>query len=251
MNFIMHEIKVLFCLLLTEIPKYEWNLVTSTISQTTIIGSKFNLTVQGGAQMNASHGIELTSTNQFIDFGIHQNLCVGNLSLCYHGITIQMTVMFMKLEENTVILTSGGDKTDGTGIALVYRYGRVQCVVSNSTVSWYATISRETLSLFHIHTILISWSNVHGLKIIVDNHVIQHTTSFVAHHEIKNKPEHMCIGSSISSSTQIDYFVKTVTIWHVWIGIIIDVGEIAPPIDGKSTYYLYMNLISFTGVILR
>lgn len=205
--------------------------------------------------MNASHGIELTSSNQFIDFGIHQNLCVGNLSLCYHGITIQMTVMFMKLEENTVILTSGGDKTDGTGIALVYRYGRVQCVVSNTTVSWYATISRETLSLFHMHTILISWSNVHGLKIIVDNHVIQHTTSFVAHHEIKNKPEHMCIGSSISSSTQIDYFVKTVTIWHVWIGIIIDVGEIAPPIDGKSTYYLYiilfMDLISFTGVILR
>jgi hypothetical protein len=57
--------------------------------------------------------------------------------------------MFTQLEENTVIISSGAEKSSGTGIAMVYRYGQVHCVVSTSTDTWFAAIQREKLTMLN------------------------------------------------------------------------------------------------------
>jgi hypothetical protein len=77
--------------------------------------------------------------------------------------------MFTQLEENTVIISSGAEKSSGTGIAMVYRYGQVHCVVSTSTDTWFAAIQREKLAFHHFHQVIISWSPTHGLKVIVNS----------------------------------------------------------------------------------
>ncbi|XP_052098806.1 uncharacterized protein LOC127733493 [Mytilus californianus] len=214
-----------------DIPKFEWNFVTIPHSQT-IIGSKFNATVHGTVNVNTSVGFNFNNNNQYIDLGIHNNLCFGNLSLCTCGLTIKITIMFTKLEENTVIISSGAEKATGTGLAMVYRYGQIHCMVSTATDSWFAEFSREKFIYHQVHQVIISWSPIHGLKVIVNNYVISSVTKSIKHQAIKSFTEHMYIGNTptIKSSTSCNYFMSSVIIWHCWIDNIVGEGELTTPI---------------------
>ena len=205
--------------------------------------------------MNTSTGINFNNVNQHIDLGIHKDLCFGNLSLCSCGITIKVTIMFTKLEENTVIISSGAEKADGTGLAMVYRYGQFHCIVSNNTDTWFSTIKRETLFVHQFHQVIISWSPTNGLKVIVNSHVISSVTTSIKHHLISQSTEHMYIGNppGISSSMSCNYFMMSVVIWHCWIDNVVGEGELTTPIPGKFSCDLangndFLEGLIFIGV---
>ncbi|XP_071167716.1 uncharacterized protein [Mytilus edulis] len=214
-----------------DIPKFEWNFVKIPHSQT-IIGSMFNATVHGTVNVNASVGFNFNNTNQYIDLGVHSNLCFGNLSLCSCGLTIKITIMFTKLEENTVIISSGAEQATGTGLAMVYRYGQIHCMVSTATDSWFTEFSREKFIYHQVHQVIITWSPAHGLKVIINNYVISSVTKSIKHRAIKSFTEHMYIGNTptVKSLTSCNYFMSSVIIWHCWIDNIVGEGELTTPI---------------------
>jgi hypothetical protein len=243
-----------------ETPKYEWNFVKIPHSQT-VVGTKFNATLHGKFNINST-GIHFNNNHQYIDLGIHKDLCFGNLSLCNCGLTIKITIMFTQLEENTVIISSGAEKSSGTGIAMVYRYGQIHCVVSTSTDTWFAAIQRKKLAFHHFHQVIISWSPTHGLKVIVNSHVISTVTTSIKHQSITSSTEHMYIGNppSVASSSSCNYFMSSVIIWHCWIDSItppvpgklyitfsiVGEGEITPPVPGKL--YITFSIVGEGGI---
>lgn len=222
-----------------DIPKFEWNFVKIPHSQT-IIGSMFNATVHGTVNVNASLGFNFNNTNQYIDLGVHSNLCFGNLSLCSCGLTIKITIMFTKLEENTVIISSGAEQATGTGLAMVYRYGQIHCMVSTATDSWFTEFSREKFIYHQVHQVIITWSPAHGLKVIINNYVISSVTKSIKHRAIKSFTEHMFIGNTptVKSLTSCNYFMSSVIIWHCWIDNIVGEGELTTPIPGKFDLHM-------------
>ncbi|VDI09439.1 Hypothetical predicted protein, partial [Mytilus galloprovincialis] len=219
-----------------DIPKFEWNFVKIPHSQT-IIGSMFNATVHGTVNVNTSLGFNFNNTNQYIDLGVHSNLCFGNLSLCSCGLTIKIMIMFTKLEENTVIISSGAEQATGTGLAMVYRYGQIHCMVSTATDSWFTEFSREKFIYHQVHQVIITWSPAHGLKVIINNYVISSVTKSIKHRAIKSFTEHMYIGNTptVKSLTSCNYFMSSVIIWHCWIDNIVGEGELTTPIPETTT----------------
>lgn len=223
----------------SHVVSFYWSF--TQLSQSNIItGDKLSLHVFGGATVDQTKfALHITQSIQYIDFGTHTDLCLGNLDKCTTGITFEVVLEFHSLQENTVIMSSGGEKADGTGLALIYRFGQIQCVVTTSTLSWFATIPRGKLTLNSFNTITISWAVHHGLILYVDKQIVDFTTTPMTHPVLTNTAQHLYFGRPPTStpsltSTQVNFYLKTINCWQVWIDIIIDIDIIIgyPPSKG-------------------
>lgn len=222
-----------------SIVTYNWSF--TKVNQTTLVTSdNITLQVYGGATVDPHvGGLHITQTTHYIDFGGHTNMCLGNLERCQSGITFEVEVEFKHLYENTILLSSGGERPDGTGIALIYRFGQIQCVVSTTTVSWYASVPRDKLTLSSFNSIVVSWSADKGLILYVDKQIVDFSTTQISHEVATNTNQHLYIGQppSVTTSTQVDFYLKSIKCWQVWIDIIIDIDIIIgfPPSKVTTT----------------
>lgn len=147
-------------------------------------------------------------------------------------------MQFKKLEENTYLLTSGGETPNGVGLAVVYRYGRLQFILTTVTNSWFASCGRDKLLSNGYHLIMISWHQTTGLKVYIDNYLIDSSKVPVLHETAV-----VSVGSSyfgkphftISTSVKIEYLVQSIHIWYVRLEILIEKGICKPPSEGN--YY--------------
>lgn len=175
------------------------------------------------------------NSSQFIDFG-SQIECLTSPEKCHKGLTIQFTIQFKKLEENTYLLTSGGETPNGVGIAVVYRYGRLQFVLSTSTHSWFASCGRDKLLPNGYHIIMISWHQTSGLYIYIDNYLIDSSKVPTPHETTISSVTTVYFGRphfTISATVKIEYLVQTVHIWYAWLEILVQKGICPPPSQGK------------------
>ncbi|XP_060084593.1 uncharacterized protein LOC132563855 [Ylistrum balloti] len=222
-----------------QMVSYNWSF--TQISQTNLITSdNITLQVHGGATVDKKEeALHITQTTHYIDFGIHNNMCLGNLDRCQSGITFEVVVSFKLLQENTIIMSSGGERTDGTGVALVYRFGQIQCIVSTSTVSWYASVPRGKLTISSFNSIVVSWALDKGLILYVDKKIVDFSTTQISHQLAINTNQHLYVGQppTVNTVTQVDFYLKSIKCWHVWIDIIIDIDIIIgfPPSKVTTT----------------
>ena len=80
--------------------------------------------------------------------------------------TPQIFFRFTTLVENTVIFSSCGDRSDGTGLAVYYNRQRLYAVVTTPTLRW--TVYTRRVVTDETVTYAVSWSQQDGLAIYVN-----------------------------------------------------------------------------------
>lgn len=209
------------------IPTFSWNL--TSIIDNTIIGNSYNLTVHG-TPVVVNGGIQINSTTNYIEFGKHpDNHCLTNPSACLNGLTIQLQIQFNKFQENTYFLTSGGQLPDGIGLAVIYRFGRIQFVLSTVTQSWFISCKKNVFKPDNYHNVMISWTLTTGLEVFVNNVLIDTTKVPAPHQSVLVNATTIYIGKQPTTTIKVDFLIQTITIWYVHIDILVENGICTPP----------------------
>ena len=218
------------------IPTFHWNL-SSIPSTNIIVGLKYNLTVYG-TPITVDGGLDLQNSTQYIDLGGIK--CLLNPITCSQGLTIQFAINIKFIQENTFLLTSGGQLPNGVGIAVLYRYGQYQFVVSTATQSWYATCGKDVLTLNKSHTIMLSWYHTIGLEIIIDNKQVQIVTNPTIHETSTVITTTVYVGKQPSTTIKYEYIIQTVTIWYARVDVLVVAG-LCPKPDRPGKLTLLFN----------
>ena len=215
------------------IVEYVWSFQNLT-STNSVVGNKYSLTVHG-SKVTVDGGLAIQNSSQYIDFG-KEITCLTNPEVCHQGLTVQFTIKFGILKENTYLLTSGGESTSGIGIAILYRYGRFQFILSTTTHSWFTSCGREIFLSNTYHTIMMSWHGTTGLNVYVDNHFIDSSKVSTKHETTFSTVSTVYFGKphySTSSVVKVDYLIKSIHIWYARLDILIIQGICKPPVQGK------------------
>ena len=75
-----------------------------------IIHPHFSVIAHNGVNLvpgKVGNGASFEGTNEYITIGDQSNVCMGNISLCNHGITISFYVFLRRLLDNGYLLSSG------------------------------------------------------------------------------------------------------------------------------------------------
>ena len=215
------------------VPTYTWNF--TSITNNVIIGNHYNLTVHGGPDVS-NGGIQINSTTQYIQFGQHENNCLIKPDSCLHGLTISFTIKFDRFEENTYFFTSGGQLPDGVGLAVIYRFGKIQFILTTVTQSWFINCGKNQVRPNQFHTIMVSWQMNIGLEVFVNNVLIEATKVPLPHQSVLVNATTVYIGKQPSTSVKVDFTLQLVTIWYVHIDILVEQGKCEPPVRPTSKY---------------
>ncbi|XP_060579493.1 uncharacterized protein LOC132736386 isoform X3 [Ruditapes philippinarum] len=209
------------------VPTYTWNF--TSITNNVIIGNHYNLTVHGGPDVS-SGGILINSSTQYIEFGSHENNCLIKPDSCLHGLTISFTIKFHKFEENTYFFTSGGQLPDGVGLAVIYRFGKIQFILTTVTQSWFINCGKNHVRPNQFHTIMVSWQVNIGLEVFVNNILIEATKVPLPHQSALVNATTVYIGKQPSTTIKVDFVLQIVTIWYVHVDILVEQGKCEPPV---------------------
>ena len=213
--------------------EYVWNF--TNITQTnTVVGNKYSVTVHGTTGIKDG-GISIQNSSQYIDFG-KEITCLTNPDTCHQGFTVQFTIKFGTLKENTYLLTSGGESTNGIGLAIVYRYGRFQFILSTTTVSWFTSCSRDKFLSNAYHNVMVSWHGTKGLDVFVDNRFIDSSKVTTKHEASFTTVSNVYFGKphfTTSTVVKVDYLIQSIHIWYARLEILIQKGICKPPVEGK------------------
>ena len=210
------------------IPTFTWNLID--ITNNIVIGQYYNLTVIGPSAIKNS-GLSFTGGVQYLQFGTHAHSCLLNPMACQvNGFTFQFTFEYTKIEENTYLLTSGGETPDGPGMAIVYRFGQLQIVMSTLKLSWYTSVSKNEIPKNTPTTMTISWNVNIGLEVFVNNVFVTANTLPVPHNPTPTNVSIVYFGKQTSISTKVEFVLQTVTIWHAHIDLLVTLGYCPSPV---------------------
>lgn len=86
-----------------------------------VTGSNLETQIRGGPQIvpgKIGNALKFTTGRDYLEGNDVVDVCLGNLSLCHHGLTISMWIMFDSLQEGSYILSTGNH-----GIQLYYDKG--------------------------------------------------------------------------------------------------------------------------------
>ena len=193
-----------------------------------------NTTIYGQTTIKEG-GMVFQNSSQFIDFG-NKIECLTNPEKCHNGLTIQFTIQFKRLDENTYLLTSGGETPNGVGFAVVHRYGRLQFILSTVTHSWFASCGRDKLLPGGYHIVMVSWHQTTGLFVYVDNYLVDSSKVPTPHETAITTVKTVYFGKphfTISTSVRIDYLVQMLHIWYARLEILVQKGICRPPDQGN------------------
>lgn len=213
---------------LAPIPTFSWNL--ENITNQIVIGLQYNLTLYGQTNIK-NHGVTINQATQYIQFGTHAHSCLLNPAQCSdNGLTFQFTFVYNKLEENTYLLTSGGELPDGVGIAIVYRFGQLQVVMSTLQYSWFTSISKNEIPKNTSTTIAISWQLNLGLEVFVNNIFVAGNAHPTPHQPAVSNTTVVYFGKQPTTSTKVEFILQTINIWYAHINVLVDRGYCKPPV---------------------
>lgn len=111
-----------------------------------------------------SLSVQLNGLNQTLDLSSASSL-LANLSGCHLGFTLTFTLKALTLCEGMYLLTSGGDLSTHSGLAVYYRRNWTYVAVSTEDYLWTLRLDKPVLEKFVDYE--ISWGNGVGLQAIV------------------------------------------------------------------------------------
>lgn len=148
---------------------FEGILYTSNADNITVHGNP--LLVEGP---EGGFSVELNGIDQYLQYPYPFEGCLGNLSLCPSGVTIQFSLKFVTLTDNTIIISNGGEREDSAGFALYYLNHQIVLMVSTQEREW--TVSLPFNKLDEFIDFEFSWSWSAGLTLSVDDTVVKSNT---------------------------------------------------------------------------
>ncbi|KAK6166927.1 hypothetical protein SNE40_023527 [Patella caerulea] len=104
------------------------------------------------------NALELNGNRQYVDISGRNGECLGNLALCWQGITISTWMRFRRFENNMVFLSTGKN-----GILVTYRDGYIYVTADGRSQVTVPALERNRWYYFEI-----TWHPTHGLKVYVD-----------------------------------------------------------------------------------
>ena len=120
-----------------------------------------------------SMAIVLNGQNdQYAKVKYEEENCVIDIEKCAEsGITFGFRFKLTRLRANTVIISSGGERDDSHGIAIIYVYGGLQVTVSSQTTMWSVFI-KNVMSINKFLKLDISWKVADGLSCYMDGMLV-------------------------------------------------------------------------------
>ncbi|XP_013398006.1 mucin-17 [Lingula anatina] len=137
-------------------------LVTDKILTTTDFNAQLTGTPLVDNTTDKGPAIKLTTDTVCINMG-RPSTCLGDVENCTEGLTISFQIKCEQLAENTYILSSGGELPDSYGVAVVYRFGRMQFMLTTSDSSWFGSAPLSTQCQWSRYD--LTWKNDTGLAV--------------------------------------------------------------------------------------
>lgn len=112
-----------------------------------------------------------------------KNNCFANIEKCKeNGMTVKCRMKISKLVENSYFFSSGGEHEEFYGFAMYYKYGKMQYVVSTTTAVW--VLESSAVEVNNWFNMSISWHEVYGFEIYMNEVVVASTKSSVTRREV-------------------------------------------------------------------
>ncbi|XP_064599655.1 uncharacterized protein LOC135466195 isoform X2 [Liolophura sinensis] len=162
---------------------YTFNFANLQPNQKSLVHKDVDVTLEGGAKvvtvdsLKAIHFQSTSGTHQFLKFHTEHRSCLNDITLCQEGLTVSFKMKLASLDENTYILSSGGENPTSTGLAILYRFGRLQFVFSQNERVWFCHAPRPTLNVWT--TIDFTWQQQTGLEVFVNNVLVDQTKTSI------------------------------------------------------------------------
>lgn len=143
------------------------------ITQTTITTTtSLTFQIHGNVRLqteNQKQVLHLTGSNSYTTIS-NSNFtsCLVNIDGCSSGFTVSLNANFLKILDNTFIISSGGNIPDTKGFALYYRQHKLYCSVTTSSKTWTLQIP-FVLTTNVWKNFEFSWSKTLGLELYIDH----------------------------------------------------------------------------------
>lgn len=128
------------------------------------------------------------------------NSCFGNLDTCKNGYTLKIWVCFtnynlMRITQNRagysnqfnltknlmkkVYLLQNGQKNNHQGIVIYYDSAKNQLVtLAKTSTKWFKSEINFKIKFYSWYTITVSWDKLDGLRMYINNKMLDHTIGF-------------------------------------------------------------------------
>ncbi|GFR90472.1 von Willebrand factor D and EGF domain-containing protein, partial [Elysia marginata] len=151
----------------------------------------FSLLVSGFGSVVSGSVLSFDGLNQSVEVltpGLAAGTleCLFDIEQCDLGFRIEFSLKLVQVKDGMVILTSGADAPDGSGIALWVRNMRLYVRVSTISKEW--TLTLNSFPVDETFKILLSWSKQAGLSFSINDNEIQQQKNFVTRTRSNIKP---------------------------------------------------------------
>ncbi|GFN75653.1 von Willebrand factor d and egf domain-containing protein, partial [Plakobranchus ocellatus] len=150
------------------------------ISENILITNRLNITVsQSGFTSSLSTStLSLNGTNEYVELlSPVSSECLFNLSQCDLGLNVEFSLEISEIMDGMVILTSGADKPDGSGIAIWINNMKLYVRISTMTKEW--TLTTTEFPVAEMFNIRFSWAEQTGLTLRINDEVIKQQQNYV------------------------------------------------------------------------
>ena len=133
-----------------------------------------------------------------------QTSCFSDLRLCTKGLTIAFRLKALKLTENSIILSSGGEDRSSYGVAVIVKFNRLYYIVTSETKAWYA--STKMMSVSKWAKVEISWSEEDGLFVYNNDEIVASAVTFTQITRRSRSSSTLLIGRSTTTMVTAETF---------------------------------------------
>lgn len=145
-------------------PLYCYHLPMDSARNNKIQGSNIPATLYGNPSFQngkVGRSLQLDGEDDYVDGGDQSNACLGDLSLCQHGVTISMWWYFSRLDDYTYFFSTGAR-------GLQFYYFRNQLIVEAQQRSkfWKVTFSNPEVRRWYF--VEFTWDDDKGLRLYLD-----------------------------------------------------------------------------------
>lgn len=201
---------------------YTFNFANLQSNQISLVHKDVDVTLKGGAKvetvdsLKAIHFQSTSVAHQFLQFHTEHRSCLNDITLCQGGLTVSFKIKLISLEENTYVLSSGGENPTSSGLAVLYRFGRLQFVFSLNDRVWFSHAPRPALNLWT--TIDFTWHQKTGLEVFFNNILVGQTTTWIKyeHSHTTLVQKHYYFASSVTDSGLQPGFVGYLASFSAW-----------------------------------
>ena len=178
---------------------------SSTVTE--IKSSKFTAFLKGSIKVvtgATADAIAVTSDQTYVQIKLDASSAVSDLVKAVRGVTVSFRMRVSFIEEGKFIFSSGGERSDSYGMALVYQYGAYQAIVSTKTKQWQLSLTREQIKVNRWQKVEFSYSETLGVSVYINRILVAWTNKYIERDDdVTVRVSNIFIGRSSEVTTDV------------------------------------------------